>query len=177
MPIGPLMVEHRWIERVVGDLDVRLSGKSGFKKIDAHYVETVVDFLRTYADRCHHGKEEDILFKALAGKPLEPDLAGMMRRLVAEHEWARTTTRSLMAANAALLRGNANSEAEVRRLLKELASFYPRHIETEDDHFFRPIMTYFSQEEQQAMLSSFTTFDATLVHEKYRGIVEELEEA
>lgn len=57
MPIGPLMVEHRWIERVIADLQLRLGGQAPEKAIDPTYVEHVVDFLRTYADRCHHGKE------------------------------------------------------------------------------------------------------------------------
>jgi hemerythrin-like domain-containing protein len=32
------------------------------------FIDTAVDFIRTYADRCHHGKEEDILFRNLAKK-------------------------------------------------------------------------------------------------------------
>jgi hemerythrin-like domain-containing protein len=175
MPIGPLMVEHRWIERLIADLDLRLSGRSGLKTIDARYVESVVDFLRAYADRCHHGKEEDILFRDLAAKGLEPGLAAMMRQLTAEHAWARATTTDLVAANTSLAEGNEGSLGEVRRLLGDLAAFYPRHIEKEDEQFFRPAMTYLTPEEQQAMLGAFAAFDASLIHEKYRGLVQDLE--
>ena len=59
MPIGPLMVEHRWIERVIADLKRRLDGESSGRGLDSAYVERLVDFLRTYADRYHHDKEED----------------------------------------------------------------------------------------------------------------------
>ena len=39
-----------------------------FAFVDPVFIDTAVDFIHTYADRCHHGKEEDILFKALAAK-------------------------------------------------------------------------------------------------------------
>jgi len=175
MPIGPLMIEHRWIERVINDVELRLRGQSSRKAIDPIYVERVVDFLRTYADRCHHGKEEDILFRELEGKDLEPAFAASMRRLVAEHEWARATTRRLVAANTSYAAGDEGFLQEVHRLLGDLASFYPRHIELEDKSFFRPTMAYFTQDEQAAMLEEFAKFDASLIHEKYRRIAQDFE--
>jgi hemerythrin-like domain-containing protein len=175
MPIGPLMIEHRWIERVIANVQLRLDGRSPRKTIDPVYVERVVDFLRTYADRCHHGKEEDILFRDLGGKNLEPAIASTMRRLVTEHEWARTATRRLVAANASLAAGNRDSLQEVRLLLGDLASFYPGHIELEDNSFFRPAMDYFTGDERAAMLEAFAKFDASLIHEKYRRVAEDLQ--
>ena len=61
------MIEHRLIERVIADVQTRLDGQAARRVVDTAYVDHVVDFLRTYADRCHHGKEEDILFRDLAG--------------------------------------------------------------------------------------------------------------
>jgi len=175
MPIGPLMVEHRWIERVIFDLQRRLDRESFADNIDSAYVGRLVDFLRTYADRCHHGKEEDILFRDLGSKGLSSTLANTMRQLVREHEWARATTKELVAADAALASGDRDAHADVLRLLGDLARFYPAHIRREDKSFFRPVMSYFTREEQEAMLQEFTRFDASLIHEKYRHITEELE--
>jgi hemerythrin-like domain-containing protein len=56
-----------------------------------------------------------------------------------------------------------------------LTYFYPRHIRKEDRSFFRPVMAYLNREEQDGMLSEFTAFDASLIHEKYRSIAEALE--
>jgi hemerythrin-like domain-containing protein len=168
------MIEHRWIERMIADVRARLGEPASRKTIDSQYVGMVVDFLRTYADRCHHGKEEDILFEALAQKDLEPSLKQTMERLSADHQWARATTRLLVAANASLAAGDPASLEEVRRLLGELAAFYPEHIRLEDKAFFRPIMTYLSADEQAAMLKTFAEFDASLIHEKYRRLVQDL---
>ena len=96
MPIGPLMVEHRWIERVISNLQGRLEEHPSRRAIDSAYVDRLVDFLRTYADRCHHGKEEDILFRDLNAKRLDPTLAEIMRQLTEEHQWARAKTKQLV---------------------------------------------------------------------------------
>jgi hemerythrin-like domain-containing protein len=175
MPIGPLMIEHRWIERVIAALEARLDRRRAEETLDPLYVEKVVDFLRTYADRCHHGKEEDILFRDLERRDLEPALAATMAELVRDHEWARATTRRLVAANADAARGDRAASAEVVRLLGELVSFYPFHIQKEDHRFFRQVMTYLTASEQAAMLDAFSKFDASLIHERYRRIAQELE--
>ena len=62
-PIGPLMWEHRLIERMVKLLKKELIKIKEIDKVDTNFILIVVDFFRTYADRTHHGKEEDILFK------------------------------------------------------------------------------------------------------------------
>jgi len=175
MPTGPLMIEHRLIERAITDIQLRLDGQSPGKAIDPAYVEVVVDFLQTYADECHHGKEEDILFRDLEWKTLEPELDASMHQLIADHEWARDTTRRLVAANVSLAAGNQASMVEVRRLLTDLASFYPGHIQREDESFFRSAMAYLTDNEQAVMLEAFAKFDASLIHEKYRRLVQDLE--
>ena len=169
------MIEHRLIERVIADVQTRLDGQGARRVVDTAYVDRVVDFLRTYADRCHHGKEEDILFRDLRQKTLEPGHKTLMFQLVEDHEWARATTRRLVAANASVAVGNKDSLQEARRLLHDLASFYPVHIEKEDKTFFRLSMAYLTPEEQEAMLREFTQFDASLIHEKYRRAVVDLE--
>jgi hemerythrin-like domain-containing protein len=175
MPIGPLMIEHRWIEKVIAALHTKLDRRQAEETIDPLYVERVVDFLRTYADHCHHGKEEDILFRDLENRDLDPTLAATMRELVRDHEYARAVTRRLVAANSGAAGGDPAASGEVVRLLAELARFYPAHIQKEDDHFFRQVMAYFSPSEQATMLDRFSRFDASLIHERYRQIAQELE--
>lgn len=64
-PIGPLMIEHRLIERMISEMKNETERIRNGEKPDLSFIETAVDFIRTYADACHHGKEEDILFRDL----------------------------------------------------------------------------------------------------------------
>lgn len=65
---GPLMIEHRLIEKMIAVIKDTLKQVESTKKIDPLFVDKAVDFIQTYADRTHHGKEEDILFRDLGEK-------------------------------------------------------------------------------------------------------------
>lgn len=173
-PIGPLMWEHRLIEKMLSVFEREARKITEKGKVDPLFIDTVVDFIRTYADRTHHGKEEDILFRDLIEKQLSPEHRRIMEELVAEHKYARNTVGKLFDAKERYLNGE-NTSPEVVILLKELARFYPMHIKKEDEHFFYPSMDYFTKEEQDRMLREFYEFDRNMIHEKYRTIVDRIE--
>ena len=52
---GPLMIEHRLIERMIRVIQVALERIERTREIDPLFVDTAVDFIHTYADRTHHG--------------------------------------------------------------------------------------------------------------------------
>jgi hypothetical protein len=56
-----------------------------------------------------------------------------------------------------------------------LVDFYPKHIEKEDKRFFLPVMSYFTKDEKDSMLKVGYLFDQTLIHEKYKQVVNLLE--
>ena len=170
-PIGPLMWEHRLIEKMLSFFEGETRKITEQKKVDPLFVDTAVDFIRTYADRTHHGKEEDILFRDLIKKKLSREHARIMDELVEEHKHARKMVGMLVDAKERYLKG-ANTLQEVVSLLRELAHFYPIHIEKEDKHFFFPCLDYFSREEQESMLQEFHEFDRNMIHEKYTGVAE-----
>jgi hemerythrin-like domain-containing protein len=143
--------------------------------IDTSFIEEAIDFFKVYADRCHHGKEEDILFRDLSKKDLSPEHKVMMDELIQEHVFGRETTRKLLEATERFRQGDSAALDNIRGLLKKLVEFYPAHIEKEDKHFFLPSMEYFSKEEQDAMLQECWEFDRKLIHEKYRQVVERFE--
>jgi hemerythrin-like domain-containing protein len=173
-PIGPLMREHRLIEKMLSCFEGETRKITEQKKVDPLFVDTAVDFIRTYADRTHHGKEEDILFRDLINKQLSREHARIMEELVEEHKYARKTVAMLVDAKERHLTGEDTSQ-EVVTLLKELAHFYPIHIEKEDKHFFYPCMEYFTPEEQDKMLAEFYEFDRKMIHEKYGKVVNQIE--
>ncbi len=174
-PIGPLMREHRLIERMVILLNAGLRQMSEKKKVNVELLTVAVDFFRTYADRTHHGKEENILFRELAKKPLSREHKRIMNELVQEHVFGRKVVSNLVSAKKAYIDGSTESLKDIIACVTELVSFYPAHIEKEDKHFFYPALEYLSKEEQDNMLEEFWDFDRKLIHEKYQGIVEELE--
>jgi len=174
MPIGPLMIEHRLIEKMIKFMEEEIEKMKKYNKANPLFIDTAVDFIRMYADKTHHGKEEDILFRELKNKQLSPNHEKIMDELVEEHVWARTTVGKLMDAKEHYVKGNISAVKEVIDLMSELVKFYPEHIKKEDKQFFIPVMSYFSTEEQEKMLQEFWEFDRTLIHEKYKKVVDQL---
>ncbi len=97
---GALMVEHRLIERMIRVIGDTAAGVEATHVVDVGLIDLAVDFLRTYADRTHHGKEEDILFKALAERELADGDRGAMEALIQDHVTARRTVAGLVEATA-----------------------------------------------------------------------------
>lgn len=172
---GPLMKEHRLIERLLASFEPQLAAADGRHQIEPALIDVVVDFIRTYADRTHHGKEEDILFAALAQRDLSAEDRGAMDDLIADHTYGREVTSRLAEANARFRGGEKAALAEVVDGLRTLIDFYPRHIAKEDKHFFPAVRAYFTKQEEQAMLARFGEFDRAMIHEKYGAVVEVLE--
>ena len=172
---GPLMIEHRLIEKMLTVIRRTLERIEQTQSIDPYFVDMAVDFIRVYADRTHHGKEEDILFRDLRKKQLSGEDRQVMEELIEEHVFGRNTTKALIEANTRYRRGNEAALGEVKTHLRTLVDFYPKHIKKEDDVFFPASRTYFSNEEDQAMLAEFWEFDRKMIHEKYKDVVREFD--
>jgi hemerythrin-like domain-containing protein len=172
-PRGQLMIEHRLIEKLLksaASLAKRLTSET----YDPILIDAIVDFITTYADRTHHGKEEDILFRELAKKNLAGDNRASMNELVAEHRQARGKVQQLTALNEKYKSGDKSVIGEIKDIILWLADFYPSHIRKEDKDFFPRTEKYFSEQELQDLLEDFWVFDRKLIHEKYKSILEKI---
>lgn len=172
---GPLMIEHRLIERMISMIESVLITIEAEHEVDADCVDTVVDFIRTYADRTHHGKEEDILFRQLNNKAMGEKDRRIMKELIEEHALGRRTNQALYEANLRYREGDDTALSEISSRLRIFTEFYPNHIEKEDKVFFPSSRQYFSDEEDQTMVKEFWEFDRKMIHEKYRAVIEGLE--
>lgn len=173
-PIGPLMHEHRLIERMIDLIRRQAETIQRGNEPDSEFISGAVEFFRVYADRCHHGKEEELLFRALEDKKISTDLSAILKELIQEHKQGRSLVSNLNQANQAHMH-KGDDFGPLVTLLNELCSFYPKHIEKEDKHFFFPIMDFFTREEMDHMLKEFEEFDRQLIHEFFHQRVEHLE--
>ncbi len=174
-PTDQLKEEHQGILlmlKILEEVCVKLESK---EKVDPEHLDRIVEFFRIFADKCHHGKEEDVLFRDLRQKHLSDKDRQVMDELIEDHIFGRNTTKALVEANMRYREGNEASLGEVTARLKTLVDFYPKHIKKEDEVFFPASRTYFSDEEDQAMLAEFWKFDRKMIHEKYKAVVKEFE--
>lgn len=175
-PRGQLMIEHRLIEKYLAQAAAKIEAMAE-EAYDPVLVDTVVDFIRTYADRTHHGKEEDILFAELGKKSMRPADTEAMRELVEEHRLARERVREVVALNGVFRKGGTGARdvvPRIKEIVAWLGRFYPTHIRKEDTRFFPDTEKYFSAEELDAMVARFNEFDRAMIHEKYKALLDDL---
>lgn len=168
LPIGPLMIEHRLMERMVALLKKEGDWMEQEKNIHGEFLDTAIDFFKSYADRCHHGKEEGILLRGLAGKKISGEHKRLMEEILEEHRQSRTVLEELENAKARYLKGEREALSEIAGNIRILTGLYPCHMDKEDHRFFLPSMEYFSPEEKDAMLQQEYEFDRSLIHQIYR---------
>jgi hemerythrin-like domain-containing protein len=169
------MIEHRLIERMIRVIGAELQRIEKKGEVNPQFVDAAVDFIRTYTDDCHHGKEEKILFRDLELKPLTPELKRILDELIEEHRRGREVVGRLVKAKEQYLLGESGAVSVITEAMRWLVDFYPRHIEKEDRHFFMPCMAYFTSEEKEAMLNEEMDFDRNFVHARYKTVVESAE--
>ena len=168
LPIAPLMIEHRLIDRMIAVIWREITRIEGGGEVDPGFIDSAVDFIRTYADRCHHGKEEDILFRDLGKKELSTFDRLTVEELMEDHRKGRENTALLVAAKEKYIKGDRSQADAILNELKFFVDFYPKHIEKEDKHFFMPCMSYFTDEERDAMMREEAAFDEHLIHVLYK---------
>lgn len=175
-PTDVLKAEHRVIERVLGALE-RMSED---ERIDRDLWLKAIDFLRNFADGCHHAKEEDALFPRLehAGVPRAGGPVGCM---LDEHARGRT----LIARMLSGLDAAATGDGAAARALREAAAAYiallREHIWKEDNILFAMADRVLDAGEQDALRKEFDRTESAEAnagrHERYVQVAEELVQA
>ena len=172
-PTEILSSEHRVIEQVLDCLEQIIAGAERTGTLDAAAATDALNFFRTFADQCHHGKEEAHLFPALEAKgfPRESGPTGVM---LAEHEQGRACVRQMQAA---IPTGAVPAFAEAGRRYSTLLR---QHIQKEDHCLFSMADNTFSAADQATLLAKFERVEAEELgagtHEKFLGIAGALAE-
>ena len=175
-PIGLLMAEHRLIERLVSVIIKQSDRIQQDKLADIEFVDNCIDFIKTYTDKCHHGKEETILFRELKTKKLSVKHVSILAELITEHNAVRELAGKLVIVRNSYLNSTSEAEKQIYAFeifenLKQLAGLYPGHIKKEEMELFHECMGYFTDAEKAKILDAFLEFDRELIHKKYKEIV------
>ena len=104
-------------------------------RLDGEAARDALDFFRQYADRCHHGKEEDRLFPMMErhGFPADQGPVAVMR---AEHEHGRALIRGMDAAIDGAADGDREQVEAWLSHATDYVALLREHIRKEDHCLF-----------------------------------------
>lgn len=174
-PYDTLAREHRLIERALAVLGRYCDEAVRTRTLDPPFAREILVFIREFADRIHHLKEERILFPAIDAKGFFPGCG-----LVSEHELARLRVRNMAAALDRWEAGNADARMTFIRQARSYIALLRSHIEKEDDCLARVTATTFpATEERETLARQFDEMERREigegVFERYLALVERLE--
>jgi hemerythrin-like domain-containing protein len=156
------MSEHRLIERFIKAINDEVKMMKYKQESNHAFIEMSVNFLHMFAQKCHEGKEEGILFRALGEKKLAFRHKQMMDILTGEHQFARKLTASMSDANSRYIKGDKKALFVIIECMEHLVDMYPGHI-------------YRENEELKDMVKAEKEFDKDFQHQKYEILVSEIE--
>jgi len=135
-PTEMLEEEHHVIQKMVGVMAVLLERLERGIMPSAEILRDLVEFMRGFADACHHGKEETHLFPLLESKGV-PVNGCPLGILIHEHMSARKLVEELAAAADSHATGGPLEQESLRATLQALENLYPNHIWKEELSSFR----------------------------------------
>jgi len=172
-----LMSEHRVIERVIQALEIAASHLEQGGSVRPGFFVDAADFIKGFADGCHHKKEEGVLFKALeeAGLPADEGPVGVM---LFEHEEGRAFTRAMREAALKMAQDPSAREAVIENA-RGYASLLRGHILKEDRILFPMAEGLIPFGRQERVAEDFLRVEheetGEGVHEKYLALAAALE--
>jgi len=172
-----LKSEHRGIEIMLGVAEKASRRVAAGGDVPAQVFLNMADFLRNFADKCHHGKEETELFPAMekAGVPREGGPIGVMLQ---EHEQGRAYIRSLVDASQRYAGGDKAALKPLAAAINGYVALLRAHIYKEDNILFPMADAVLKAPEHTRLTSAFDAIEETVmgpgVHERYHAMLDEM---
>jgi len=134
----------------------------------------LIEFFRVFADRCHHTKEEDLLFPLLETKGLRGPLGVML----SEHSAGRRLIQELSEFADAY--GNGAREAGPRwaAAARDYTALLREHIDKENNVLFQIAETVLTEAEQRDLVKAFDRLEEEKLgagtHERLHALMDDL---
>lgn len=174
-----LKEEHETIKLMLMILE-KVCEKLGSKeKINPEHLEKIVEFIKVFADKCHHGKEEDLLFPAMeeAGIPKEGGPIGVM---LVEHNMGRNYVKGMSEAVALYKTGDRTVSSKIVENARNYIKLLTPHINKEDNILYLMADMRLSKDKQEELLEKFEKVESELIgagkHEEFHQLLNNLKQ-
>ena len=173
-----LKAEHEVIKRVITSLETAADELEQGTAIRPEFFIDATDFIKGFADGCHHVKEEQVLFKTMESYGV-PVTGGPIGVMLMEHEQGRKYTRGMREAAQRMAAGDASARAEVIQNARGYATLLRQHILKENDVLFPMADRAIPAAMHESVFEGFEHVEheetGEGVHEKYLALAEKLE--
>jgi len=130
-----LRQEHHWILKVADVLESLAQHAQDGGEPDFDSFDECIRFIKLFADACHHGKEENLLFSELEGMGMSRD-NGPLAVMLHEHRVGREYAAAMAAALGGAREGDEDSRSRLNNAAMGYVQLIRNHILKEDHVLF-----------------------------------------
>jgi hemerythrin-like domain-containing protein len=175
-PIEKLKDEHKVILRGIDLLEKGATCLEQGENLSAEFFRKSIDFIRNYADKYHHAKEEDILFVRMGEIGFSPEM-GPVAVMLQEHNQGRSYIAHMEQANERYAAGDISFIKDIIKNARGYAGLLRQHIQKEDLVLYPMAQNAFGEAGIEKMQLDFARVEQKQngIEQKYIGILNELE--
>ena len=151
--------------------------KSG-EIIDFQHLDQLLEFFKVFVDKCHHGKEEELLFPALENIGVS-NKGGPIEVLHHEHQKGREYVQTMNAALDQYTKGERSVVNEFVKSAKGYINLLNQHIDKENSVLFPLAEKHLSEQAQEKLWEGFEMIETQKIgvgkHDEFHKMLDKLE--
>jgi hemerythrin-like domain-containing protein len=174
-----LVHEHELILRGVAVLERMARRANAGQDVPAVDARSIIEFIRKFADACHHAKEEGVLFPALIAAGI-PAQGGPVAVMLGEHDQGRAAVKAMDEAVAAFS-SDPGASAAFASAAFAYSMLLTNHIFKENNVLFRMADQIIPASKDAEMVAAYDEHEARVTgpgeHERFHAMIAALEQA
>lgn len=173
-----LMDEHRGIERMLNIVEGAANRVGRGEPVPPRLFVDAATFFRNFADRCHHAKEEKLLFLRMALRGL-PDTSGPLPVMLSEHEQGRSLVRQMRELGEQYAAGTLADPQPLATAVRSYVHLLRQHIQKEDRILYPIADQLLTPQDQAELVEACDRVEREEMgegeHERFHAMIDELE--
>lgn len=175
-PTEVLKHEHQIILIVLGAVELDMQQIQDGGPVPEERIGQMIDFIQNFADRCHHAKEEKLLFARMGerGMPVHGGPIGVMLQ---EHDEGRRLVRAAAEVLPQAGMGNAGARTALSSNLLNFVRLLRAHINKEDNILYPMADEILTTADQTDLAAAFDRVETEEMgegtHERYHQLAHE----
>jgi hemerythrin-like domain-containing protein len=179
-PIQDLIMEHEAVKLTLKILDKICTNIEQTGKIsNPEHLNQLIEFFIIFVDKCHHGKEEELLFPALEAIGVQRD-GGPIGVMLAEHQRGREYVRKINESFSQYSEGDRAALTQLAKNSRAYISLLSQHIDKENNVLFPIGDNRLSEEKKAELWEGFETIEKQKIgvgkHEEFHKMLDYLED-
>jgi hemerythrin-like domain-containing protein len=174
-----LKAEHQGIKLMLGILGRICDRLEAGEAVNREHPAQVVEFFTVFVDKCHHGKEEGLLFPAMAAAKI-PGFEGPIEMLLSEHRSGREYMKAVREAAARYSCGDREAASIITANARAYSKLLFPHIDKEDNVLFPMADAFLPSQKHEELVERFDRIERDRigdgVHEAFHTLMRRLKE-